>query len=263
MVRRRGPLRSLQKTPVALVLTGVAGFVDVFGYIFIYGIYVAHMSGNTVAAARHIVDLQWYGFLRHSWPIFTFIIGLVIGAIMFEAQTHRRGRLPVAWTLLAETLLIAVFIPMASGIRLVATVPPQPAARFYPIVALLTFAMAMQNVTIRKVGGLNVYTTFVTGSLVKFAEATASFFFWVWRRTRRRFRARAGKVARIALRQRDFLHMMLTGALFVSYIAGACFGALIGLRYQIVAIFIPLAILIALTIYSAIRPFVRLPEEEW
>jgi uncharacterized membrane protein YoaK (UPF0700 family) len=107
MVRRRGPLRALQKTPVALLLTG-----------------------NTVAAARHIVDLQWCGFLHHSRPIFTFIIG--------------------------------------------------------------------------------------------------------------RSSARCSSIS-----------------------AEAYFGGLIGLRYQIVAMFIPLAILIALPIYSAIRPFVRLPEEEW
>jgi uncharacterized membrane protein YoaK (UPF0700 family) len=246
-----------------LVLTAVAGFIDVFGYIFIYGIYVAHMSGNTVAAARHLADLEWYGFLRHGWPIVTFIAGLIIGAIMFEAQTHRPARLPVASTLLAETVLIGGFIAAAGGIKLVPAVPTQPAARFYLIVALLTFAMGMQNVTIRKVGGLNIYTTFVTGSLVKFAEATASFIFWVRRRTRRRFRARAGKVVRIALHQRDFLHMMLTGALFVSYLAGAYCGAVTGLRYQLMAMFIPLAILVALTLYSGIRPFIRLAEEEW
>jgi uncharacterized membrane protein YoaK (UPF0700 family) len=261
-LRRKGPIRALQKTPVALLLTGVAGYIDVFGYIFIYGIYVAHMSGNTVAAARHMVDLQWYRFLRHAWPIVTFTAGLILGAIMFEFQI-RRVRLPFAATLMLETILVGGFIIAAYGINFVPAVPPQPAGRYYLNVALLTVAMGMQNVTIRKVGGLNVYTTFVTGSLVKFAEATASFIFWVRRRTRNRFRARIAKVIRVAPRQKDMLHVLLTGALFVSYLVGAYFGALAGLRYKLMAMFVPLAVLIIVTMYSAIRPFVQLSEEEW
>jgi uncharacterized membrane protein YoaK (UPF0700 family) len=262
-LRRRRPLRALQKTPVALVLTGVAGFVDVFGYLFVYGIYVAHMSGNTVAAARHMVDLEWYGFLRNAWPIAAFIAGLIIGGIIFEAQTRGRIRLPVASTLLLEAILIAGFIAAASGIHLVASIPPQPSHRYYLIVALLTVAMGVQNVTVRKVGGLNVYTTFVTGTLVKFGEAAASFIFWVRRRTRNRLRARLAKAMRVAPRQQDFLHMVLTAALFVAYLAGAYCGALAGLRFDLRAMFVPLSVLIALLIYSAVRPFTGWPEKEW
>jgi uncharacterized membrane protein YoaK (UPF0700 family) len=252
----------LQNTPVALVLTVVAGFIDAFGYIYLFDIYVAHMSGNTVAAARHLADLQWYGFVRHGWPIVTFIAGLLIGSVMYEAQISH-PRLPVASTLLVETLLVGGFIAASSGVRFVPTVPPPPAIRYFLIVAMLTIALGMQNVTLRKVGGLNVYTTFVTGSLVKFGESAASLMFWAHRRTRNRFGARAAKVARVAPRQQHFQHMMLTGGLFVCYLVGAYCGALTGLRYQLKAMFMPLAILVALLLYSTIRPFVQLPEQEW
>jgi len=261
-MRRRGPFGALQKTPVALLLTAVAGYIDVFGYIFIYGVYVAHMSGNTVAAARHMADLHWYGFLRHAWPILTFVGGLIIGAILFEAQV-RRFRWPVASTLLLESILIGGFIAAASGINFAPAVPPQPAGKYYLMVALLTVSMGLQNVTVRKIGGLNVYTTFVTGSLVKFGEAAASFIFWVRRRTRGRFRSRWRKVARTAPHQRDVLHMALTGSLFVCYLAGAYCGAMAGLKFELPAMFIPLGILVSLTFYSAARPFAQLREEQW
>jgi len=261
-VRRYRALLDLQKAPVAPLLTAVAGYIDVFGYIFVYGIYVAHMSGNSVAAARHLAELHWYGFLRHLWPIVTFVGGLIIGAILFEAQV-RFKRLPIASTLLLEAILVGAFIAVASGVNFAATVPPQPSDRYYLIVALLTVAMGVQNVTIRKIGGINIYTTFVTGSLVKFGEAAANFIFWFRRNVRGRFKSRLGKVLRMTPRQTDFLHMMLTGALFVCYVVGAYCGAAAGVRYQLMAMFVPLTILVALAFYGVLRPFVRLLNDEW
>jgi uncharacterized membrane protein YoaK (UPF0700 family) len=257
------PFAALQKTPVALILTMVAGFIDVFGYVFIYGVYVAHMSGNTVATARHLVDLQFYGFLRHSWPIVTFVIGLMIGAFILDVQLRRPVAIPVSLPLLLEAILLGSFIAAASGINFTAAIPAQPAGKYYLTVALLAVSMGLQNVVVRKVGGLNVYTTFVTGSLVKFAEAASSFVFWFRDRTHHRLRSRLGKVLRVALHQRDFLHIVLTSALFFAYLVGAYCGTLAGLKYELKAMFIPLGILVGLTAYSAIRPFTHLTEEEW
>jgi uncharacterized membrane protein YoaK (UPF0700 family) len=260
---RHGPFGALQKTPVALILTTVAGFVDVFGYVFIYGVYVAHMTGNTVATARHLVDLQFYGLLRHSWPIVAFVIGLMIGAFILDAQLRRPVAFPVSLPLLLEAVLLGAFIAAASGVNFTASIPAQPAPGYYLTVALLALAMGMQNVVVRKIGGLNVYTTFVTGTLVKFAEAAASFFFWFRDRTHHRLRSRLGKVLRVAPRQRDFLHMVLTSALFLAYFVGAYCGTLAGLKYELKAMFIPLVILVVLTAYSAIRPFAHSTEEQW
>jgi uncharacterized membrane protein YoaK (UPF0700 family) len=262
-LRRKGPFAALQKTPVAVILTTVAGFVDVFGYVFIYGVYVAHMTGNTVATARHLVDLQLFGLLRHAWPIAAFVMGLMIGAFVMDAQLRRPFKIPVSMPLLLEAFLLAAFIGVASGSNFTASIPTQPAGRYYLTVALLALAMGMQNVVVRKVGGLNVYTTFVTGTLVKLGEAAASFFFWLRDRTRHRVRSRLGKALRVAPRQRDFLHIMLTGALFLAYFLGAYCGTLAGLKFELKAMFIPLGILVALTLYSAVRPFARLAEEEW
>ncbi len=241
----------------------MAGFVDVFGYVFIYGIYVAHMSGNTVATARHLVDLQFYGLLRHSWPIVTFVIGLMIGAFILDAQLRRPIAIPVSMPLLLEAILVGAFIAAASGINFTASIPAQPAGKYYLTVALLALAMGMQNVVVRKVGGLNVYTTFVTGTLVKFAEAASGFVFWFRDRTHHRLHSRLGKVLRAAPHQRDFLHIVLTSALFLAYLIGAYFGTLAGLKYELRAMFIPFGILAGLTLYSAIRPFAHLTEEEW
>src|SRR6185369_15550573 len=115
--------------------------------------------------------------------------GLMIGAFVMDAQLRRPFKIPVSMPLLLEAFLLAAFIGVASGSNFTASIPTQPAGRYYVTVALLALAMGMQNVVVRKVGGVNVYTTFVTGTLVKLGEAAASFSFWLRDRTRHRVRS--------------------------------------------------------------------------
>ncbi len=142
-------------------------------------------------------------------------------------------------------------------------IPPQPAEKYYVVVALLTLAMGLQNVTIRKVGGLNIYTTFVTGSLVKFAESTADFIFWIRDRMQGGFKLRARRILWILRRNMDFRHMALTGSLRTTYMLGALCGGFAGDRYQMLAMSVPLVVLFVITIYGSLRPFIVLVAEQW
>jgi uncharacterized membrane protein YoaK (UPF0700 family) len=261
--RPRGPLRALQRTPVALILTWVAGFVDLLGFVFVYNIYTAHMSGNTVALARHLARAQDLDAFRHGWPIIVFVIGMILGSLLFEAQMREMIRLPVPTTLTLETILLAIFLYTGSGVNFQPNIPPQPAGKYYLVVALLTLAMGLQNVTIRKVGGLNIYTTFVTGSLVKFAESTADFIFWLRDRMQGGFRLRARRIVRILRRNAHFRHMALTGSLWTTYMLGALCGGLAGDRYALLAVAVPLGVLVMITIYATARPSILLIEEQW
>src|SRR5690242_6922412 len=97
------PLVALQTTPVALLLSLVAGYIDIVGYLSIYQVYTAHMSGNTAAMAKHIYAMEWAGLARHGWPVLAFVAGLIFGSVLFEAQRrkvlHERTlrRLAVSW----------------------------------------------------------------------------------------------------------------------------------------------------------------------
>ena len=57
--------------------------------------------------------------------------------------------------------------------------------------------------------------------------------------------------------------MMLTAVLYVSYLLVAYVGAVACFRFRQLAMLIPLAVLILLTLSSGIRPFVQLSDEEW
>ncbi len=261
--RPRGPLRALQRTPIALTLTWVAGYVDILGFVFVYNIYVAHMSGNTVAMARHLSRDQALAALRHGWPIAIFVVGMIFGSILFEAQVRGIIRLPVPSTLAIETILLAIFLYAGSGLNFEPNIPPQPAGKYYLVVALLTLAMGLQNVTIRKVGGLNIYTTFVTGTLVKFAESVSDMIFWIRDRMQGSFKLRRRRILQVIHRTAHFRHVALTASLWVSYLGGAYCGGLAGNRYQLLAMAIPLGVLFVITIYGAVRPFIVLVEEQW
>jgi uncharacterized membrane protein YoaK (UPF0700 family) len=257
------PLSGLQKASIAAMMTWAAGFIDLIGYLTLYAIYTAHMSGDTVAMGRHLADLQWYGFARRGWTIATFVFGLLVGAFAFDAEQRGVLRTPFPVTLALESSLLLAFLIVAIGNDFRAQIPPQPAFEFYLMLALLSTAMGIQNVTVRRVGGLNVYTTFVTGSLVKFGEALSAYLFWVRDRTRHRFRQRIGMVFRLSSRNLHMKRVMLSGVLWISYLGGAVAGTLAVSQWTLLAMLAPLTIILGLTVYGSLSPFLHMPEEEW
>jgi len=258
-----GPLTAVERVTLALLMTWTAGFVDIVGFVSLYGLYVSHMSGNTVAMARHISRIQWIGIVRHGWPIATFIFGLMLGAFIYDAEKRRHIQVPFPATIGLETVLIAIFIGAGAGNGFRANIPPQPAAKFFLMVALLTIAMGLQNVSIRKVGGLNVYTTFVTGSLVKFAESMSEYLFWLRDRTHLRFRRRICKVLRVSPRQPPLQHAALTITLWIVYLTGGVAGDFATVRWALRGMIAPLIVLAAITAYGVFRPFLEQLHEEW
>jgi uncharacterized membrane protein YoaK (UPF0700 family) len=132
-----GPLSTLEKVNIALAMTWAAGFVDLVGYVSLYGLYTSHMTGNTVAMARHISELQWSGVVRRGWPILMFVFGLMLGAVIYEAEKRRKIQIPFPPAIGLEALLIGIFIAAAMGCGFKADIPAQPAGKFFLMVALL------------------------------------------------------------------------------------------------------------------------------
>ena len=258
-----GPLTSLEKINLALAMTWAAGFVDLVGYISLYGLYTSHMTGNTVAMARHISELQWSGVVRRGWPILTFVFGLMLGAFIYEAEKRRKIQIPFPSAIGLEALLIAVFIAAGIGSGFKVAIPPQPADKFFVMVALLAIPMGLQNVVIRNVGGLNVYTTFVTGSLVKFAENLSQYLFWMRDRTRRRFCRRILKVLRVSPRRLHLQRSAVTIGLWSVYLVGAVCGGLAIQRWSLLGMIAPFALLSAIALYGTFRPLLPAPGDEW
>jgi uncharacterized membrane protein YoaK (UPF0700 family) len=260
---RAGPLTTLEKVNLAVAMTWAAGFVDLVGYVSLYGLYTSHMTGNTVSMARHIAELDWTGVVRRGWPIVAFVSGLMLGAFIYEAEKRRKIQVPFPLTIGLEALLIGIFIAAGIGSNFKADIPPQPAGKFFVMVALLAIPMGMQNVAIRTVGGLNVYTTFVTGSLVKFAESLSQYLFWLRDRTHGRFRSRILKVLRVTPRQVTAQRAALTSGLWAIYLTGAVCGGFALQQWRLLAMLAPFTLLASIALYGVFRPLVPLSTKEW
>jgi uncharacterized membrane protein YoaK (UPF0700 family) len=218
------------------------------------------MSGNTVELAHAIFQFQEIGMAKHIFAIGGFMLGLLLGAFIFAIE-KRRGivaRIPSA--LVLEVIMITAFILVVRTPT--PNVPPPPAPKLLALILLLSGAMGVQNVSVRKIGGINVYTTFVTGSLVKCAEAFSQWTFWVWDRTRHRFRTRIWQVLRVSPRKKDFRQFTITGGLWASYLVGATVGAVLHHVWAARSLIVPLAVLASIAIFSAFRPLVQ-SNEQW
>jgi uncharacterized membrane protein YoaK (UPF0700 family) len=256
-------LNQVEKVVVASLMSWTGGFIDLVGFVALSGLYTAHMSGNTVAMARHIVRLQWMAALRHGWPIAMFVFGLLLGAVIYDAERRRSVKPIFSSTLGLEALLVATFIGVAAANDFRTDIPAQPEPKFLLMAALLAIAMGLQNVSVRRVGGINVYTTFVTGSLVKFAEALSDYLFWFRDRTRYRFAGRLARVIKVSPRQQSLQHAALTILLWITYLIGAICSAYATMNWQLLGMFAPLAVLIGIVGYGVYRPYFEQPRDEW
>jgi uncharacterized membrane protein YoaK (UPF0700 family) len=154
---------------IAIVLTGVAGFVDAFGFLALDHVYTAQMSGNTIGLAVNLAAGRPFEALRHGLPIATFLLGLTVTAILIELGRRRGIRRLLAAALLLEAAALAVFAAWGGDLLAVARQPGDDWSLFL-LIAIAAVAMGIQNTSLRMSGVLGVYTTHVTGTISKMSE---------------------------------------------------------------------------------------------
>lgn len=212
----------------AVVLTGVAGFVDVVGYLFLFHVFVANMSGNSVAAGLSAAEGNWREVARRGFPILMFLVGLIGGGCVAKLGSRRWGPgRAVGVTLLLEVGLLGAFT-LCGTFAIGPSIHHPPLPWEVPLVALAAVGMGVQNVTLRATGALSVYTTHVTGSLTQLADEAVQLGLWAYDRLTRR-RPRAGRrwrrLVRAVSHHPTFHWMVLHAALWVAYVVGAAAGA--------------------------------------
>lgn len=229
----------------ALGLAWVAGFVDAVGYMLILGVYTSHMTGNTAALGRHLRVADWHFAWKHAWPILTFVLGLIAGAALTEWGRRRKLHSRMSLVLALEIALLVI---------LIVTLPAAPASVAW--LGLPAFAMGMQTVTITKVGTQRVYSTYMTGSLSKFAEAFTGYLFWI--ADNARSAPGPGRNPRgwlkSAVRHRLLGHAALNGGLWLLFLTGAFSGAAAEIQWQARALWAPVLGLAGFIFLDLLRP---------
>jgi uncharacterized membrane protein YoaK (UPF0700 family) len=258
----RSPLASHLKVWIAVALAWAAGFVDAAVWSVFYHVYTSHMTGNTASFANAIVERKWGQALLHGWVFVPFMAGLLYSAATTKAARRHGFHSSFSIALLTELLLLSAFVELGSR-YLDNGHPKMPIGVIgFALLSMPAAAMGLQTVTVTRINGLRVYTTYLTGSLSKFSESVIDYLFWVRDRTRGRLRSRFYKVLRLTPRQNSVQHAALTAGLWVGFFLGALSGIVAEQRFALVALYAPMAVLGVAIAVDLIRPVAAADEPE-
>lgn len=219
-----------------------------------YHVFTAHMTGDTASFGIAVAQHDWTSALHHSWVLVPFVLGLLFTAATSAGARRIHFHSSFSIALIAEIILLMLFVVLGTRWSINGQLSPPSALAFYFLLSLPAGAMGLQTVTVTRVWGLRVYTTYLTGSLAKFSEAVAHYGFWFRDRTRGRFRKRFWRVLRVTPHHRYARHAVLTAGLWIAYFVGAVSGALLKQRYNLFALLFPCAVLLIATIIDLLRP---------
>jgi uncharacterized membrane protein YoaK (UPF0700 family) len=203
--------------------------------------FVAHMSGNTVSVTTHVALGEAAEVARRVFAIVAFVVGLAIGTTATMVARRRAPRTGFSIALFIEAALLSLVLfggEVAShGARVV---PRQPAMVYYALVGASAAAMGIQGVTLRRVRGASVSTTYITGVLTRFVEGLVHLVaLGLSRRHIPPALADDGEWRRTADRVR------LLGGVWLAYAAGGISSGVIAVRFGFRALALPLSVLIA------------------
>ncbi len=143
---------------LAVLLATLAGLVDATGFLQLGGNFVSFMSGNSTHLAVSVTKVPKAALLTGS-VIVAFVAGVVVGSLVSTAAPVRRKPLVLAATAFGLTCSALL---QAFG---------------WKVVAVIAMAVAMgcaNNVFRAEDGPYVIGVTYMTGNVVKFAEALAA-----------------------------------------------------------------------------------------
>jgi uncharacterized membrane protein YoaK (UPF0700 family) len=151
-------LDSRRNIGLACALSALAGYVDGIGYLYLGGLFVSFMSGNSTRLGVNLAQAQWSNAAEALGLIALFVTGAAAGSlIVFGRGIHRQP-----WLLLVEAVLLTAAALCANfGLPNLA-------------IAAIVLAMGLENAVFQIDGGAGMGLTYVTGALVKVGQLAAA-----------------------------------------------------------------------------------------
>jgi uncharacterized membrane protein YoaK (UPF0700 family) len=244
------PAQSLKAQPakstVALLLTFVAGFVDIVGYLAIYHIFTAHVSGTSVHLGRDLMSRNWAPAAIAASIVAAFVVGSIVGRAIIEAGARLHFRRIASVNILAESGLLMTFIWLAT------VHPSREPAFICVLLALLALAMGFQTATLTRIGALTVHTTFITGMINKLAQVVSHILFYTYDTLRAadlHQRNHYRRLRTISARQTLFFF-----SIWLLYVAGAAGGTWLYVKVGLSAMYLPVGLLVLPIITDQFKP---------
>lgn len=125
------------KATVALLFTFTAGFIDIVGYLTVYHVFVAHMTGATVHLGNKLVTRNWPDVARAASVVASFVAGSVIGRTLIETGARRRIRTAASSAIALEVVLVLTFLWLGTSVSRQFTAQAIPLSIASVLLALL------------------------------------------------------------------------------------------------------------------------------
>jgi uncharacterized membrane protein YoaK (UPF0700 family) len=146
--------------PLLIAMTLNTGLVDAFSFLVLGHVFVANMTGNVVFLALASAGVSGFSIPHTLVALVSFVLGTLVGGFLGSRLGQHRGRfLSVATALQTLLLGVSVVIIVLSG-------NPLPTGSSYGLIIVLAIAMALQNVTARKLAVPDLTTTVLTSTIV-------------------------------------------------------------------------------------------------
>ncbi|AJC19452.1 YoaK family protein [Pandoraea pulmonicola] len=145
---------------IGMTLAFIAGYIDVVGFIALFGLFTAHVTGNFVMIGVQLVAATHVGVVAKllALPVFVIFVAMVKLVVQAFSRTERR---PLRLLLAVQTLLLLGFmiIGLAAQPMLSADAPLAILSGMFGVAAL-----AIQNAVGRIVLADLAPTTIMTGN---------------------------------------------------------------------------------------------------
>jgi uncharacterized membrane protein YoaK (UPF0700 family) len=226
----------------SVALSMVGGYVDTSGFILLFGLFTAHVTGDLITAAAAMVQNNDRGAINRLAMIPVFIITVML-ITLFTRAIRRRGAATLAPLLALMTLALALF--GAGGWYLKPWLRNAGSLAVGLVGGLGVAAMGIQNALMK--GALRSFaqTTLMTGNLTQLTIDLTDFLFPPTLtgdpRERSRLRREAGR------------HVRKSGTPLLAFMAGAAAGAVATKYYGFRGIAAPTLVVAVLCIIALAR----------
>ena len=207
-----------------MLLSFVAGYVDSYTYLALFGLFAAQVTGSFVIAGAELVTHD-YGIAGKLLAIVAFVLAAALTAALI-GLARGGGHTALPWMLALEALLLAVF---AAIVLLGPTI--ESARDWHGIVAGIFAAMAMgaQSVLVRLLMKGIPQTNVMTGNMTQLGIAATELIV-AWRRFSRSRHGAAAIREFEEVRGQLLLVLSVAAGFLVGAAAGAIAFAVSGLR---------------------------------
>jgi uncharacterized membrane protein YoaK (UPF0700 family) len=136
-------------------LAFVGGYCDAASFV-LARTFTGHVTGNLVLAAIALAAHDWRAVLEHLSAIVTFLIGISLSVVIVRSLEAWPS-----WRLLPTIMGIEVILIVAASLALAS----DTAHGVEIFVIFVSLALGLQNGAFRRVGGISVHTTYLTGMI--------------------------------------------------------------------------------------------------